>query len=62
MNELNRQHAETLKELIVATLAMTDAITKILIEKGLISEVEFREKLCQEREVYQDLLKPNSHG
>jgi len=33
----------TLEELMVSTLAMVDAVTKLLIEKGVISEAKFRE-------------------
>ena len=43
---------------MVSTLAMADAVTKLLIEKGVITEVEFKEKLLQERAVYQKLLNP----
>jgi hypothetical protein len=31
-------------------------MTKILVEKGLMSEAEFREKLSQERAAYQALV------
>jgi hypothetical protein len=37
---------------------MADAVTKLLIEKGVITEAEFKEKLLQERAVYQKLLNP----
>ncbi len=30
-----------LEELIIASLAQTDALSKLLIEKGLITEVEY---------------------
>ena len=43
---------------MVSTLAMADAVTKLLIEKGVITEAEFKEKLLQERAVYQKLLNP----
>ena len=43
---------------MVSTLAMADAVTKLLIEKGLITEAEFKEKLLQERAMYQKLLNP----
>jgi hypothetical protein len=35
----------TLEELLVSSLAQTDALAKILIEKGLITREEFMEKL-----------------
>ncbi len=44
--------------LMVSTLAMVDAVTKLLIEKGVISEEEFREKLMEERATYQKILNP----
>jgi hypothetical protein len=48
----------TLEELMVSTLAMADAVTKLLIEKGVITEAEFREKLLEERAAYQKILNP----
>jgi hypothetical protein len=41
---------------MVLTLAMADAVTKLLIEKGVISEAEFKEQLLKERATYQTLL------
>jgi hypothetical protein len=35
---------------------MVDAVTKLLIEKGLITEAEFKQKLLEERAVYQRIL------
>jgi hypothetical protein len=46
----------TLQELVVSSLAQSDALTKLLIEKGLITETEFMEKLSAERAVYQGML------
>jgi hypothetical protein len=43
---------------------MVDAVTKLLIEKGVISEEEFREKLMEERATYQKdslILRSNEH-
>ena len=37
-----------LEELLVSSLAQTDALTKLLIEKGLITREEFM-KLAEER-------------
>ena len=45
-----------LEELLVSTLAQSDALTKLLIEKGLITEAEFRKKLWAERVGYQAIL------
>ena len=47
----------TLQEMIVSSLATVDALTKLLIEKGLITEGEFMSKLSAERATYQELLK-----
>jgi hypothetical protein len=33
-------------------------VTKLLIEKGVITEAEFKEKLLEERAVYQRILNP----
>jgi hypothetical protein len=41
-----------LEELLVSSLAQTDALTKLLIEKGLITREQFM-KLAEERETYQ---------
>jgi hypothetical protein len=48
----------TMEELLVSSLAQTDALAKLLIEKGLITRAEFMEKLSAERTVYQKLLNP----
>ncbi len=41
---------------MVSSLAQTDALTKLLIEKGLITEAEFMQKLSTERAGYQEML------
>jgi hypothetical protein len=46
----------TLEERRVSTLAMADVVTKLLIQKGVISEAEFKEQLLKERAPYQVLL------
>ena len=43
-------------------MAQTDALTKLLIEKGLITEAEFMQKLSAERAVYQAMLEKMSGG
>jgi hypothetical protein len=37
---------------MVSTLAMTDTRTKLLIEKGVITDQEFKAKLSAERATY----------
>ena len=48
----------TLEELLVSSLAQTDALAKLLIEKGLITREEYMEKLSIERAAYQKLFNP----
>lgn len=45
-----------LEELLVSTLAQTDALCKLLIEKKLITSAEFMRKLKVERGRYQAML------
>ena len=49
-----------MEELMVSTLAMADVVAKLLIEKGVISEAEFKQKLLEERAVYQRILNPTT--
>jgi mannitol/fructose-specific phosphotransferase system IIA component (Ntr-type) len=51
----------SLEELMVSTPAMTDALAKLLIEKGVITDAEFKQKLLEERAVYQRILNPTAH-
>jgi hypothetical protein len=46
----------TIQELVVSSLASTDALAKLLIEKGFITEHEFLEKISEERAIYQRML------
>jgi hypothetical protein len=48
----------TLEELLVSSLAQTDALAKVLIEKGIITQQEFLAKILEERATYQAMLKP----
>jgi hypothetical protein len=47
----------TLEELMVSTLAMTDAMVKLMIAKGLITDEEFKAQLDTERANYLAVLK-----
>jgi hypothetical protein len=60
MAELDKGKPISLEELIVSTLAMTDALAKLLIGKGIITDAEFTQKLLEERAVYQDILNPTT--
>ena len=46
-----------MQELIASSLAQTDALTKLLIEKGIMTQNEFMQKLLAERASYQAMLK-----
>jgi hypothetical protein len=61
MAELDKGKPVSLEELIVSTLAMTDALAKLLIDKGVITDAEFKQKLLEERAVYQRILNPTAH-
>ena len=43
----------TMEELLVSSLAQTDALAKVLIETGLITREEFMRKISEERATYQ---------
>ena len=60
MAELEKGKPVSLEELMVSTLAMTDALAKLLIEKGIITQAEFKQKLLEERAVYQRILNPTT--
>jgi hypothetical protein len=47
-----------MEELLVSSLAQTDALAKLLMEKGLITREEFIQKISEERATYQKLLNP----
>jgi hypothetical protein len=50
----------SLNEFMVSTLPMTDAAVKLLIEKGIITEAEFKQKLLEEGVTYQRILNPSA--
>jgi len=58
MAELDKGKSVTLEGLLVSTLAQGDALAKLLIEKGIITQQEFLQKIAEERATYQRLLKP----
>ena len=56
MGTVDKQGVVTLQKFRVSALAQTDALTKLLIEKGLITQAGFMQKLSAERAVYQAML------
>ena len=57
MAQVDKSGTVTLEELIVSSLATSDALAKLLIEKKLITAEEFDAKLSAERTTYQRLLR-----
>ena len=57
MAEETKTDRVTLKELMVSTLAMTDALAKLMIAKGIITDEEFKAPLTTERANYLAVLK-----
>jgi len=47
----------SIEELLVSSLATTDALAKLLIAKGIITEDEFKTQLGAERANYLAMLK-----
>ncbi len=56
MGTVDEQGVVTMQELLVSSLATADALAKLLINKGLITQAEFMEKLSAERAGYQEML------
>jgi hypothetical protein len=59
MAELEQVKPVSLEDLVVTSLAITDVLAKLLVEKGVIIDAEFKEKLLQEHAVYQRILNPH---
>ncbi|MCZ6906582.1 MAG: hypothetical protein O7G28_04795 [Deltaproteobacteria bacterium] len=57
MGTVDKQSVVTMEELLISSLATEDALAKIIIEKGLITESEFMTKLSAERAGYQVMLR-----
>ena len=58
MANQNPSHAVSLQERLLSRLAQTDALAKLLIDKGIVTQQEFLEKIVEERSTYQRMLKP----
>jgi hypothetical protein len=57
MADENKSDRVTLEELMVSNLAMTDALAKLMIAKGVITDEEFKAQLGAERANYLAVLK-----
>ncbi len=60
MGTVDKQGVVTMQELLVSSLAKTDALSKLLIEKDLITQAEFMVKLKAKRAGYQEMLEKMS--
>ena len=58
MQTLDKPPLVIIQELLVSSLAQTDALAKLLIEKGIITQPEFLAKIAEERTTYQRMLNP----
>jgi len=56
MATVDNQGVVTMQELVVSSLAQSDALAKLLIEKGIITMDEFMQKLSAERAGYKAIL------
>ena len=57
MAEENKSEKISLKQLMVSTLAMTDALAKLMLAKGIITEEEIKTQLSTEWANYLAVLK-----
>ena len=56
-----KKETVSLLELMVSSFAQTDALAKLLIEKGFVTEQEFLQKVSEERSTYQKMFNPTAH-
>jgi len=62
MATLDKGGTVTIQELLVTSLAQTDAVAKLLIEKGVFTQDEFMDKIKAERATYQEMLERPGKG
>ena len=58
MTQQDKESRMTLQELLLSSLVQIDALSKLLIEKGIISKEEFLQQISQERTTYQSMVDP----
>jgi hypothetical protein len=58
MATADKNQLVTIQELMVSSLSQSDALAKLLIEKGVITQQQFLRKISEDRETYQTLLNP----
>jgi hypothetical protein len=59
LDDASRQQ-DTLDELVVTSFATSNALAKLLIEKGIITGAEFAAKVSAEKEIDHALLQKTS--
>jgi hypothetical protein len=57
MADETQKQTVTLEELMVSNLAMSDATVKLLIQKGIFTDEEFKSQLSTEKANYLAVLK-----
>ncbi len=62
MATVDKSGTVTIQELLVTSLAQTDAVAKLLIEKGVFTQNEFMEKIKAERATYQAMFQKVNRG
>jgi hypothetical protein len=48
----------SIQELLISSLAQTDALANLMIEKGVITQQQFLANIAEERSTYQGMLNP----
>jgi CheY-like chemotaxis protein len=59
MSHVESKLSVSTEELLISSLARTDALAKLLIEKSIITQEEFLQKIAEERPTYQRMVNPN---
>ena len=60
MSDIESKPPVTTEELLISSLARTDALSALLTEKGIITKQEFSQKILEQRATYQRMLNPTS--
>jgi len=48
----------SIQELLISSLAQTDALASLMIKKGVITQQQFLANIAEERSTYQGMLNP----
>jgi len=62
MARLDKKGIVTTEELIISSLAQTDAVATLLIEKRVFTQDDFMEKIKAERATYQPMFQKTNRG